>query len=70
MCVYIYIGRYIYIKLRSFNGESVIMSSPLFLNHLDINMNQFQVHWLLESCAHNDTKGLGKVTELTYVSLH
>jgi len=33
-------------------------------------MNQFQVHWLLESCAHNDTKGLGKVTELTYVSLH
>ncbi|XP_009331691.1 PREDICTED: anosmin-1 [Pygoscelis adeliae] len=32
----------------------------------DISMNQFQVHWLLESCAHNDTKGLGKVTELTY----
>ncbi|NWU00882.1 KALM protein, partial [Urocynchramus pylzowi] len=32
----------------------------------DISMNQFQVHWLLESCAHNDTKGLRKVTELTY----
>ncbi|XP_066838435.1 anosmin-1 isoform X3 [Anser cygnoides] len=32
----------------------------------NISMNQFQVHWLLESCAHNDTKGLGKVTELTY----
>ncbi|XP_009695589.1 PREDICTED: anosmin-1-like, partial [Cariama cristata] len=31
-----------------------------------ISMNQFQVHWLLESCAHNDTKGPGKVTELTY----
>ncbi|XP_029820618.1 anosmin-1 [Manacus vitellinus] len=32
----------------------------------DISMNQFQVHWLLESCAHNDTKGLRKVTELAY----
>lgn len=45
------------------------MSFLLFLYHLDISMNQFQVHWLLESCAHNDTKGLRKVTELTYVSL-
>ncbi|NXD16529.1 KALM protein, partial [Nothocercus nigrocapillus] len=32
----------------------------------DTSMNQYQVHWLLESCARNDTKGLGKVTELTY----
>ncbi|XP_038028980.2 anosmin-1 isoform X4 [Anas platyrhynchos] len=38
----------------------------VYWKRTDINMNQFQVHWLLESCAHNDTKGLGKVTELTY----
>uniref|UniRef100_A0A8B9D8G7 Anosmin-1 n=1 Tax=Anser cygnoides TaxID=8845 RepID=A0A8B9D8G7_ANSCY len=38
----------------------------VYWKRTDISMNQFQVHWLLESCAHNDTKGLGKVTELTY----